>query len=310
MKSKIFLIIIFCSIITFAQSVIVVKSEKVNLNSIKAYRPIFSKNNSEIFFTKSNFRGLYKYNFETNQITGITDDLGAGYKPLIVDEENIIFRKIKFINGKKYKSAYSFNTKTKKLASILENERSLKIPTQHVSSPNLTLVKNGSPIVVKPEGFKLNKKVTNNKSVFVENNNLYSFENNFLRKINPLGEGVYVWESLSSKGDKVLFSFGNKGSYLCDMNGEILAHIEKAHYPRLSPNEKYISYMIDKDNGYEFTESDIYIYSIELGKSFKITNTQSIIELYPEWSPDGNKLVYENNRGELYITLLKFERGK
>jgi hypothetical protein len=145
------------------------------------------------------------------------------------------------------------------------------------------------------------------KALYVENNNLILIENNKSRILNPLGKGVYVWESLSKNENKILFTFGNQGTFICDLEGNILNHIDAAHFPRFSPNGKFVSYMIDKDNGHSYVESDLYIYSISEDRSHKITDTKERIEMYAEWSPGGNRLIYHDTNGKLYITSLEFE---
>ncbi|MCW8849951.1 MAG: hypothetical protein OQJ81_08240, partial [Melioribacteraceae bacterium] len=99
----------------------------------------------------------------------------------------------------------------------------------------------------------------------------------------------------------------NRGSFICDEEGNIIDNIENAHYPKFSPDGKYISYMVDKDNGTDYISSDIFVYSLEQKKSFAITKTDNQIEMYPSWSNDGQKLVYNTIDGQIFISTFQFE---
>ncbi len=42
-------------------------------------------------------------------------------------------------------------------------------------------------------------------------------------------------------------------------------------------------------------------------KSFAITKTDNQIEMYPNWSNDGQKLVYHTSDGQIFVSTLQFE---
>jgi Tol biopolymer transport system component len=182
----------------------------------------------------------------------------------------------------------------------------LKLPRQ-LNNSELFYVENS---IVKKENIEKQSFLKNSKSskaIYVEDNNLILVNYNQSKVLNPLGEGLYVWESFSNDGKKILFSYGNQGTFVCDLEGNILLNIKDARYPKFSPDGKYISYMNDKDNGYTYISSDIFVYFIDLDQSFKVTDTNDKIEMFAEWSNDGSRLVYNTTEGEIYITKLQFE---
>ncbi len=139
------------------------------------------------------------------------------------------------------------------------------------------------------------------------NENLFIIQNDEIKNISPMGKGVYVWESFSSDGEKVLFTFGNQGSFVCDLDGNILLNINDAHYPKFSPDDKFILYMKDKDDGEKYISSDLFIYSIKEKKEYQITNTSNIIEMYAEWSHDQKSIVYNTLLGEIYLAKINID---
>lgn len=303
--------IIFISLIligsSFAQSISVLETKQLPIESFEeSYYPFFSKDDSQVFFSKQNYEGLYAFKLADNVTSKITDFAGAGYNPLLLEDEAILYRSHKIVNGRKYQSVVSHDLKNATETVLQKDIRELQIPNQMVSN-SLVLLKNKRPEKVEFESMNLSKLGNLKKSIYVEDNNLNLIEENQTKTINPLGKGVYVWESISRDGEMILFTFGNQGAFICDLEGNILDSIEEAHYPKFSPNGKFISYMIDKDNGTDYISSDIFVYSIDQKKSYAITQTDNRIEMYPNWSNDGNKLIYNTIDGQLFISTLQFE---
>lgn len=308
MKLKnIFILVILINIILDAQSIQVDEQIKLKIDKFdQAYYPQFSKDDSKIIFSSSTYRGLYTYDIWNESSSVITDELGAGYNPLVMDNATILYRSFKLSNGKKYHSLKSFDLNTGNSKIFKSDKRSLKLPKQ-TNNNEVVLIENSEVKREKIDQVILRKASLPSKAVYVEDNNLILVENNEQKIINPLGKGVYVWESFSNDGTKILFSFGNKGTFVSDLEGNIILNIEDARYPKFSPNDKFISYMNDKDNGYNYISSDIFIYAIETGQTIKVTDTADKIEMFAEWSNDGSKLVYNTTEGEIYITELKIE---
>lgn len=305
--TKIFIILIILANLLMAQNVEVVETFELPIDIVEqAYYPQFSKDDTKIIFSSSGYKGLYTYDLVNDESSIITDSYGAGYNPLILDSETMVYRTFELTSGKKYHSLNSYDFKTGIISTVQKDKRMLKLPKQ-INNNELYYVENS---IVQKENIdkqSLLKNSESSKAIYVEENNLILVDDNQSKLLNPLGDGVYVWESFSNDGNKILFSFGNQGTYVCDLEGNIILNIKDARYPKFSPDGKYISYMNDKDNGYNYISSDIFVYSIDLNQSFKVTNTEDKIEMFAEWSNDGSRLVYNTNDGEIYITKLQFE---
>ncbi len=305
--TKILILFISFASMLLAQKVKVIETTKVPLDIVEqTFYPQFSKDDTKIMFSSAGYKGLFTYELGKGESSIITEANGAGYNPLILDSETIVYRTFDLVDGKKYHSLHLYDLKTGIENTIQKDKRLLKLPKQMVNKELLFLENS----VLKKEniGEKLLLKNSQpSRSIYVEYNNLILVDGNETKILNPLGEGVYVWESFSNDGNKILFSFENRGTFVCDLDGNILLNIEDARYPKFSPNDKFISYMNDKDNGYNYISSDILVYSIESNESFDVTNTKDRIEMYAEWSNDGSRLVYNTNNGEIFITKLQFE---
>jgi Tol biopolymer transport system component len=303
--NKIILLLFIGFTITYSQSVKVLENKLLtDKETEQFFHPHFSGDDSKVIITKSNYKGLYSLNLATETLETITEEQGAGYKPLITpDRKTIVYRPFVIKSGKKYNLLKSIDIDNKALNIIESEQRNISVPNQ-LNAKKMFYLNNKKVKEFSLPTKEMAKTQKQNKAVYVENNSLYLIENNETVELNPLGKGVYVWASLSPDGEKMIFTFGNKGTYVCDLAGKILLNIEDAHYPKFSPNGKYISYMIDKDNGYNYISSDLFVYSIDEQKSYPITKTDDKIEMFADWSHNGNEIVYNTLDGEIYLMKL------
>lgn len=298
---------IFLSIENIAQEITIVETHRIkpNLNK-ELYFPHFSSDDSKILFSTSNYKGLYYYELESGKTKTITEGFGAGYKPLILSADSpVIFKTDIYDKGRKYGSIHSFNFATEQKQTLELNKRRVVLPDQ-VNSNSLKYLLNSELKQFMLEN-KLEKSNIPERAVYVEDDRLFLIEGNEVDDISPFGSGPYVWESISNDGNKILFTYGNQGAYLIDFEGEVLLNIPEAHYPKLSPNGKFILYMKDEDDGNQYTASDIFIYSIENEESYPITSTEDKIEMFAEWSHKGDQIVYHTLDGEIFLVKLKIE---
>ena len=92
----------------YAQTSVKNVTEITNLNEGKYYHPNFSNDDSKIFFTTENYKGIYYYDVSEKQIKTVSEDIGAGYEySLTPDDKTIYYRVDNYINGKKYSSIKS-----------------------------------------------------------------------------------------------------------------------------------------------------------------------------------------------------------
>ena len=290
----------------FAQNSLKTDSQKIEINfQSEVGHPKFASDDSGIIFSTPYYRGLYFYDFNSEDVKFISEENGAGYNPLLVKNKDIFYRSFSIKSGKKYYSIMSYNLNSGEYKVIEKERRSIKLPSQ-TSEGSLILVSDSRLLTRNIENVG-SQSASSSLSVYAENNNLILFENGRTVTLNPLGKGVYVWESLSPDGMHILFTFSNRGTFICDLQGKIIRNIPDAHYPKYSPDGKFISFMIDRDNGETYTASDIYIYSIETEKTFPVTDTEDKIEMFADWSNDGTKLVYHTMAGEIYLANIQFE---
>ncbi|MGD2093253.1 MAG: hypothetical protein PVH61_44240, partial [Candidatus Aminicenantes bacterium] len=166
--------------------------------------------------------------------------------------------------------------------------------------------------------FRLSKK--GKFSLYIYELHKYDFKNKTLKKIFPHGiSRVYYFMPKSNRLIIYFDSGVNEYSYFIDENGKNLFKIDglifdtpenrsdeylNLDYTSFAPNGKLFAATIG-----EFTEvydevitADVYLFNLS-GKMEKLTKTDDRMELVCGWSPQGNKLVYFENKEKKYYLL-------
>ncbi len=307
----IFLPFLLLSTITFSQTITLEKKvDLTNINDGEFYFPKFSQDGTKIFFTTDNYKGLFLYDLKTKFIKILNNETGAGYEFNAANTGNLVFyRSDKYINGRKYSTLKSMDINTGIVENIVSDKRDLSTPRYignnkivysvennlNVISANKTLKKSSIAIMDKP--FAL-----------IENSKIALYIGGKKKILAPLGNKNYIWPSVSPDNSKLLFTCAGEGTFVADLNGNIISRLGYANYPKWSPDGKWISFMVDKDDGYRVTSSDIYIASWDGQKKFSITDTKDVYEMYPEWAPSGNQLVVNTYDGVIQLLTLNFSK--
>lgn len=305
---KVILLLIFMAVHNVAQNVVVLEDKAItNLKEGKFFFPAASPDGNYILFSSITYKGLWSKNITSGKISKITNANGAGYEPGFSTFANeIIFREDKFIQGKRISSINSYDLVSKKTNVIEEGIRDLKICRDNVNA--FTNYVKENEIQLMPKQKMVQKTTLNEKTVFIQDTKIVLTDNGSSRLFLPMGEGNYIWPSLSPDKTKLLFTFAGKGTFVSSLTGTILKHIGYANYPSWSPDGNWIVFMKDIDDGEKIISSDVYIANINTGKYFNLTSGKNDIELYPKWGKDISEIFYNTNNGQIRKIKLQFEK--
>jgi Tol biopolymer transport system component len=146
---------------------------------------------------------------------------------------------------------------------------------------------------------EINEYLFRYNSITEEERKIYSY-----RVIAP----VYL---LTPKGEIVIRNGPDpKSGYsiITDENGEIIS--DAANFARgdwnmalidFSPNGKLLLFIEYDQDEHIVTRHDLYIYSLDGMKKKGITNTKTVIEWEPKWSPNGDKIFYQDQNENIFI---------
>ncbi len=266
------------------------------------YFPKFSNDDSQIILTKSNFKGLYSYDRSKHELKTLTDDNGAGYEfSISKDDQLIYYRADSFIKGRKYSKLIVQNLNDLSKSVIVGEQRDLS-PPKILNDGSIFYTSQDRINILENKSFK-RKSISgiNTSFVTIEKCKIAFYQNGIKRELTPLGSGNYIWASLSPDKSKILFTLAGKGTFVSDLKGKILTKLGYADFPRWSPDGRWIAYMVDRDDGYTVTSSDLYVQSLDGSKTVKLTNTKEIHEMYPEWSSNGKEIICNTSEGRIFV---------
>jgi len=267
------------------------------------YFPRFSPRGDQLILTKNNYQGLWLYRFQDQRLIKLNDYPGAGYEPVFLPgQDRLAFRTFKYIGAKRYYSLHVQHTSDKADQVLLSGQRNLLAPLQTAHS--VAYMQNGVIGMLGLEGALLkNTTVQQDETVvFYDDQRIVVIENGVKRELQPFGPAIYVWVSLSPDQRRILFKHGTEGTFIADLNGNILTDLGKrVNAPRWSPDGNWITYMQDEDDGHIYTASDIYLISADGLTVKQLTRTDNVIEMYPQWSPDGKEITFHSLKGRIFL---------
>lgn len=279
--NKPFLLFIMCcgtALSLYSQAINIVG--RAELNALKAFHPVFNATGDKLLFTSENYTGLSLLNLTTKDVRVISSDPGAGRQPEFAsDESSICFFRTVAENRQKIKSLVQYDTNSGKEIVLAESKLNDAPQSRIKSSVN-------SGVYVTTEKLKL--VVYNNKK---------------RTELDPVNDPAgYIWPSLSPDGRKIVFTSLSKGTFVCDLEGKILASIGNVNAPVWYGN-LFVVGMEDKDNGLVMTSSKIIIKSLK-GDMCETLSDENEIAIYPATSFLSNQVVYSSDKGDLRIVKL------
>jgi hypothetical protein len=304
---KVLLILFITVISVIAQNVTVVEDVAVtDKKDGRFYFPTISADGKYLLFSTDGYKGLWCKNLSSGKVIKISDAAGSGYEPGFSSINNeILFREDKFIKGKRFSSLLSYDLSSRKSVVLEEGIRDLKLCRDNSNTFKNYVKETEVHSTMKQK--MLQKTSTSERVVFIHDTKIVFSENNSNNIFQPLGEGNYIWPSLSPDNTKVLFTFAGKGTYVSNLNGTILNKIGYANYPSWSPDGNWILFMKDIDNGENIISSDVYIANLNTGKYFNLTLKKDEISMYPKWGNANTEIYYNTDSGQIRKIKLKYE---
>jgi hypothetical protein len=257
-----FLIILFLSLTIEAQEIKVTKTKQLDLEH-PAYFPKFGNSAEVLLLSGEQYKGLSIYYLATQREQLITRAAGAGVKATMQDDGSVLYRTTTFTQGRKQTEEKKF-INGKEISHNSKNTDEIK-----VSTDGRTIKLSGSDFSEK------------------------SFA--------PMGDVYYLWASLSPDKTQIVFTAAGRGSHVIDLNGTLQSNLGYLNAPKWLTNNWVIG-MNDTDDGHQITSSNIVATHVPSGKRVNITEKDSsLIALYPETAPDGKRIVFQSQKGEIFL---------
>ena len=268
------------------------------------YFPSFTSDGGKILYTSEGYTGLWSFDLSTKQAQVLTTSMGAGYQPISLTGNTVVYRQDKYVNRLKHTSFVQLDLSS-------GNEKQLSEPARFVTSPvisgrHLNYFEDKRLVKLEIEQPAAAPQATEDVSLLTNGSKLQLIRNGAEADLMPLGEGNYIWAELSPSKDRFVFTMVGQGTYVYSIDGRMISNLGHASAPHWSLNGKYLVYMRDFDNGVQYTKSEIWVSSADGSRSWQITDTPARIEMYPHFSPDNSQIIYHTHQGEIFITEIQF----
>lgn len=306
MKRILLSMAVIAATVAQAQQFEVVNVEQVKTGAQTAvYHPRFMPDGN-LLVSEENYDGLGLVDVKSGSYTLLTDMEGAGYYPVISEDgKTILTRSMDKLNFTQ--SIYTLDVATKQVTPVVEN----------IGHVNQVTFRNGE-VTMAVEGKSLSRVVSgaitpvrklNNILVTEEDLKIVVYQNGLRTVLDPLAgqlddwDPQYTWTSLSPDRKKILFGCAGN-AYICDLSGANLVKLGDMRAPQWRGNTHVVG-MVDADDGYHFTKSDIVIVRADGTQMQQLTSASDEIKMFPAVSQDGNKIAFHTVDGKVYIMTIK-----
>ncbi|MDR2358971.1 MAG: hypothetical protein LBD87_04110 [Prevotellaceae bacterium] len=294
-KTVLSLLIILLGQTAFAQQITVLSIERLKGTEAGGfYHPVFAPKGGWLLVSSENYAGLKQISLQTNEVTALTQEPGAGYDVRIsADESVILYKKTELRDNRRYTSLYQYALASREAVKIADATREKITPA----------FANNKPVYV--EGAKLMKGGAASAEIApfinIEDQKMALYRSGKKTILTPNGaDASYFWASVSPDGKRIVYTVAARGTFVCNLDGSNVVSLGKLNAPAWLGN-RWVVGMNDKDNGDVIISSEIVAATID-GKTRQTLATPQVkIALYPAASPDGKRIAFNSNEGEIYL---------
>lgn len=274
-----------------------IKVEKLPLDSLLSWsNPQFSPSGRSVFFTINSFNGIWEFSLETKNFKNITSDERSGYGfSVSVDESQIAYRR-----------TLAKRDSPQKIHEIVVKRLDTGLSTVVTSAPDVsTPVFSRDQLVYGTrqgtQNLALLQPTAETKILGIENTKIALLARGKKILLDPLGDGSYIWPSLSPDKTLIVAYDMDRGGFVCNLEGTVVSKLGRIDSPSWTVSGKWIVYMEDKDDGHRLISSDLFCISPEGSGRRRLTSTPDVFELNPQCSPVEKKIVYQSQKGEIFV---------
>lgn len=291
----------------FAQEGWQVAGKPVALTPVDQYfmQPKWSPDGKKIAMAGNSYRGIWLMSADGRDLHQITDDVAAGFDfSWSSDAKEIVTRVSEYQQRKKIDLIKVFNIESGS-SRVLKESRDILSPPQWTPGNQLVYfyTKKGIELIESQRPDTLTSAAPEIQPMFytaVDEFVLSNTEGHDFIKIQPVA-GRYLNAQLSPDCEKIAFQVLGGNLYVVHIDGSNLVDLGRGERPSWSPDSEWIAYTIPTDDGHRLLESDIYLIRINGTGKTNLTATPDLLEMHPDWSPDGQEIVYNaENSGRIY----------
>lgn len=259
--------------------------------------PGWAPDGHAFFVTTSQYRGLWRYDLHNGVLAQISDAAGAGFGWTVsADGARVAYRRTLdgVRPGERTQEIVRVDLATG-AATTMTGAGSVDTP---VFSGDLLLVNDIQ------RGFVAlgnDEPAPGTVALLgIENTKIALLKNGRKILLDPLGDGSYIWPSLSPDGKRLLAYDMARGAFVCDLEGNGLVRLGRKDAPAWSRSGAWIISMREKNDGHVITGADLYATAPDGSRSIQLTTTP-VAELAPSCSPVENRILCATADGTILV---------
>ena len=259
--------------------------------------PGWAPDGQAFFVTSLQYRGLWRYDLERGTLLHITDDVGAGFGWAVsADGAQVAYRRTVdgLQPGDRTQEIVHVDLATGS-STTLAGAGSLDTP---IFSGNALLVNDDRRGYV---ALGNDEPAPGTVTLLgIENTKIALLRDGRKVLVDPFGDGSYIWPSLSPDGKLLLAYDMERGTFVCDLQGQAIVRLGRIDAPAWTRSGAWIISMREKNDGHVITGADLYATAPDGSATIRLTNTP-VVELAPFCSPVDNRILCSTADGSVLI---------
>jgi Tol biopolymer transport system component len=310
------LIIFFVSSTSvFSEELIQIKSgpKPMTAGNYRLFHPTWSPDGKFFAITGENYQGIWIMDFNGIIFQQLSNEERIGYRFIWSDDSReIAGRLIKSTPHQRLKAIKVFDIQTGLSRLVTDYRVGIGLPAWIENDHKICFMDNEKLRIVNAERnsklFASNTAKTVPDVILLESNGrflLFTGQKEVQTiVVNP--ESRLLNAQLSPNKQKIAFEMATGRIYVMNPDGTEMVDLGPGSYPKWAPDGENIVYFISHDDGERIIESDLFITDIQGEQKYQLTQTDDRIEMHPHWSPDGNKIIFdEYETGIIYLIELE-----
>jgi len=289
---------ICCSpLLGFAQpNVLDVKT--LPLGSARSWsQPRWSPDGKTVYYTTEALDGIWAYSLAGGVTVQITSDRGSGFGfSISPDGARIAWRRTLSgaLPGERLQEAVVKN--------IADGTTSLMASGKSVSVPSFVRSDVVYSLGGRVQGVTAGAQRAGTVAVLgVEDTKIAILRDGVKSLLDPLGNGSYIWPSLSPDGSKLVAYEMDRGTFVAEPDGSHAVRIGRFDAPVWTRDGRWLIYMDDRDDGHAIRSSGIAYASPDGKVKGALTAASGRIEMFPQCSPVSDAIVCSTLQGEILV---------
>jgi len=270
--------------------------------------PVWSPDGTRIAVSGANYKGLWVINSDGSSLTNLSEEASAGFGfEWSADSKEILTTVTKFEGAYRKNAIKIFNIEQATERNLTEYIKQIPALPRWTTDNSQVYFYTGENLEFVDTGNQA--KVNIFKPLyFLKRGNLYTqgSVNNLINSAEELTNKETINVRISPDGKKISYQIMGGNLFVINIDGSNRVDLGRGSRARWAQDSEYLIYMVTKDDGHQYLSSEIFISRVDGTEKVQVTNSEDHLEMNPCWSPDGNQIVYSDDRdGAIYLMTIQ-----